>query len=309
MREVKRETIPVGVAPGPTHGHALARRLPGVLVVARFARRKPLAGAAAVVLAVVCIMAFFAPFLAPYGPNDIDLNARLTSPSTSHWLGTDEFGRDVLSRVMHGARVSLTAGLGATLLGTAVGAALGLLGSYVGGLLDLAIQRLMDALMALPPIILLMVLATMLSPSLRNVTIAIGIFVLPSAARVVRGAVLSEKEMVYVLAARSVGVSPARIIIRHILPNVFAPIIVIASVSVGAAIIIEAALGFLGLSVRPPTATWGNMLNTGAQTYMEQAPWLAIAPGLAIGLTVFSINIFGDGLRDVLDPRLRNTGG
>jgi peptide/nickel transport system permease protein len=153
-----------------------------------------------------------------------------------------------------------------------------------------------------------MVLATMLSPSLRNVTIAIAIFIAPSASRVVRGSVVAVKEMVYIEAARSTGAGPLRIMFRHVLPNVVAPIIVIASISVGSAIIIEASLGFLGLSVRPPTSTWGNMLNTGAQSYMENAPWLALAPGIAIAVTVFSINLFGDGLRDVLDPRLRGTG-
>jgi peptide/nickel transport system permease protein len=257
---------------------------------------------------VVCLVAILAPAIAPYAPNEVDLSARLASPSGRHWLGTDEFGRDVLSRIMHGARVSLAAGLGAAGLGTAAGVLFGLLGGYLGGFIDLVIQRVMDALMSLPPIILLMVLATVLSPSLRNVVFAIAIFVMPSASRVVRGAVLAEKEMAYVLAAQSIGAAPKRVMARHVLPNVVAPIIIIASISVGSAIIIEAALGFLGLSVRPPAATWGTMLNTGAQTYMEQAPWLAVAPGLAIGVTVFSINLLGDGLRDVLDPRLR-TGG
>ncbi|MCA9821955.1 MAG: ABC transporter permease [Dehalococcoidia bacterium] len=273
------------------------------------ARRKPLAAGAGLVLVVVCVVALFAPVLAPFDPNEVQLGSRLLSPSSEHWLGTDEFGRDVLSRIMHGARVSLAAGLGAAGLGTAAGVVFGLLGGYIGGFVDLAIQRVMDALMALPPIILLMVLATVLSPSLQNVVFAIAIFVMPSASRVVRGAVLAEKEMVYVLAAQSIGASPKRVMVRHVLPNTMAPIIILASIAVGSAIIIEAALGFLGLSVRPPAATWGTMLNTGAQTYMEQAPWLAVAPGLAIGVTVFSINLLGDGLRDILDPRLRGSRG
>ena len=273
------------------------------------ARRKPLAAGAGLVLVVVCVVALFAPVLAPFDPNEVQLGSRLLSPSSEHWLGTDEFGRDVLSRIMHGARVSLAAGLGAAGLGTAAGVVFGLLGGYIGGFVDLAIQRVMDALMALPPIILLMVLATVLSPSLQNVVFAIAIFVMPSASRVVRGAVLAEKEMVYVLAAQSIGASPKRVMVRHVLPNTMAPIIILASIAVGSAIIIEAALGFLGLSVRPPAATWGTMLNTSAQTYMEQAPWLAVAPGLAIGVTVFSINLLGDGLRDILDPRLRGSRG
>ena len=285
------------------------RRPPAVLrVPLQFGRRKPLSAAAGVVVVVACLLALLAPWIAPYGPDDVDLLARLNGPSSAHWLGTDQFGRDVWSRVMYGGRTSLAVGIGATALGIGMGVVFGLLSGYAGGGLDLVIQRLMDAVMALPPIILLMVLATTLSPSLRNVTIAISILITPGASRVVRGATLGTKEMLYIEAARAIGASAPRIVFRHVLPNVMAPIIVIASISVGSAIMIEAALGFLGLSVRPPTSTWGNMLNTGAQTYMERAPWLALAPGLAIAVTVFSINLLGDGLRDVLDPRLRGRG-
>ncbi|HZQ36282.1 MAG TPA: ABC transporter permease, partial [Dehalococcoidia bacterium] len=269
------------------------------------ARRRPVAAGAAVVLILICLVALLAPVIAPYKPNDIDLLARLSAPGGKHLLGTDEYGRDVLTRVIYGGRVSLAAGLGATALGTAVGVLFGLLSGYVGGFVELVIQRWMDAIMALPPIILLMVLATTLSPNLRNVIIAIAVFVTPGSARIVRGAVLSVKAMTYVEAAEALGVSPVRIVWRHVLPNVVAPVIVVASITVGSVIIIEAALGFLGLSVHEPTATWGNMLNTGAQSYMEQAPWLALAPGIAIAVTVFAINLFGDGLRDALDPRLR----
>jgi len=285
------------------------RRPPAVLrVPLQFGRRKPLSAAAGAVVVVACLLALLAPWIAPYGPDDVDLLARLNGPSSAHWLGTDQFGRDVWSRVMYGGRTSLAVGIGATALGIGMGVVFGLLSGYAGGGLDLVIQRLMDAVMALPPIILLMVLATTLSPSLRNVTIAISILITPGASRVVRGATLGTKEMLYIEAARATGASAPRIVFRHVLPNVMAPIIVIASISVGSAIMIEAALGFLGLSVRPPTSTWGNMLNTGAQSYMERAPWLALAPGLAIAMTVFSINLLGDGLRDVLDPRLRGRG-
>lgn len=281
-------------------------KLPAILrLPLQFGRRKPVSAGAGLIVIAACAVAILAPWLAPYGPDDVDLIARLKGPSSAHWLGTDQFGRDVLSRVMYGGRTSLTVGLGATALGIGMGVLFGLLSGYAGGVVDLVIQRLMDALMALPPIILLMVLATTLSPSIRNVIIAISVLVTPGAARVVRGATLSAKEMPYIEAARSSGASAPRIVFRHVLPNVMAPIIVIASIAVGSAIMIEAALGFLGLSVRPPTSTWGNMLNTGAQTYMERAPWLALAPGLAIALTVFSINLLGDGLRDILDPRLR----
>ncbi len=270
-----------------------------------FARRKPVAAGAAIVLLAICIVAVLAPVFAPYGPNAVFLRDRLAHPSSRHLLGGDQLGRDVLTRVIYGARVSLAAGLGATALGVGLGVVFGVISGYAGGLLDQIIQRCMDAIMALPPIILLMVLATTLSPNLRNVIIAIAVFVTPGSARIVRGAVLSVKAMTYVEAAEALGVSPARIVWRHVLPNVVAPVIVVASITVGSVIIIEAALGFLGLSVHEPTATWGNMLNTGAQSYMEQAPWLALAPGIAIAVTVFAINLFGDGLRDALDPRLR----
>jgi peptide/nickel transport system permease protein len=274
----------------------------------RFMRRKPVPAAAALVLVVICGLALAAPLVAPYAPTAIALGARLGHPSSAHLFGTDEYGRDVFSRVLYGARVSLAAGLGAMALGTAVGTVLGLVSGYLGGGADLVIQRLMDAIMALPPIILLMVLATTLSPSLPNMIFAISVYVTPGAARIVRSAVLREKAMTYVEAAHAIGASTPRILFRQILPNVLAPIIVIASITVGGVIIIEAALGFLGLSVPPPTATWGNMLNAGAQSYMEQAPWLALAPGIAIAVTVISLNLFGDGLRDVLDPRLRGKG-
>jgi ABC-type dipeptide/oligopeptide/nickel transport system permease subunit len=222
-------------------------------------------------------------------------------------LGGDELGRDVWSRLLHGGRVSLSAGLLATAAGVGLGVVLGLVTGYVGGLTDLVLQRIMDAIMALPALILLMVLAFTLGQSFWNIIIAITIFVTPGTARVVRGAVLSIKQMTFIEAIRSVGASPVRIIFAHILPNTFAPVMVLASVTVGSVIIIEAALGYLGLSVRIPQATWGNMLNTGAAKW-EVHPILALAPGIAIILTVFSINLLGDGLRDVLDPRLRGKG-
>jgi peptide/nickel transport system permease protein len=276
--------------------------------VVSFARRKPISAASAVVLVIVCSLALAAPWIAPYAPNAQNLSARLAAPGAAHWLGADQLGRDVWTRVMYGARTSLAAGLGATGVGISAGVLIGLCGGYAGGSVDFVVQRIMDAIMALPPIILLMVLSTVLSPSLRNVILAIAVIVTPGSSRVVRGAVLAIKETTYVEAALALGASPRRVIFRHILPNIMAPVIVIASVSVGSVIIVEAALGFLGLSVRQPTATWGNMLNTGAQSYMERAPWMALAPGLAIGVTVFSINLLGDGLRDVLDPRLRGRG-
>ncbi|OAI41233.1 hypothetical protein AYO38_04175 [bacterium SCGC AG-212-C10] len=272
-----------------------------------FFRRKPIAAISGVILIVLCLMAIFAPVLALQPPNEQNLADRLASPSMDHPLGGDELGRDVWSRLVFGARVSLGAGIGATAIGISLGVVLGLVSGYAGGFLDLTLQRFVDALMALPPLILLMVLGLSLGQNFRNVVIAIAIFVVPGTARVVRGSVLTIKEMAFVESSRAVGASPARIIFMHILPNTFAPVIVLTSITVGTVVIIEAALGYLGLSVRIPTATWGNMLFTGASKW-EQAPILALAPGLAIVITVFAINLLGDGLRDVLDPRLRGRG-
>lgn len=275
---------------------------------ATFFRRKPVAGVSAALLLVIVLMTVLAPVLATHEPDVPQLGSRFASPGAENYLGGDELGRDVYSRLLYGGRYSLGAGIFATAVGVALGVVLGLISGYAGGKIDLLLQRLMDAVMALPPLILLMVLASTLGQSFRNVILAIAIFVAPGASRVVRGSVLSLKEMMYVEAARSLGASPTRIVLRHILPNTFAPVIVIASITVGSVIIIEAALGYLGLSVRLPTATWGNMLNGGAQQYMERAPWMALAPGVLIAVTVFSINLLGDGLRDVLDPRLRGKG-
>jgi peptide/nickel transport system permease protein len=272
-----------------------------------FAKRKPVAAASAVILLIICMLAILAPVLQTQPPNEQHLSDRLADPSWEHPLGGDELGRDVWSRLLHGGRVSLGAGIGATILGAGLGVIIGLVSGYAGGFLDLTLQRLMDAIMALPPLVLLMVLASALDQNFRNVMIAIAIFVTPGTARVVRGAVLTLKEMAYVEAARAVGATPGRLIFRHILPNTFAPVIVITSITVGGVILIEAALGFLGLSVRIPTATWGNMIFTGAGKW-ELAPRLAIVPGAAIIVTVFAINLLGDGLRDVLDPRLRGKG-
>jgi peptide/nickel transport system permease protein len=270
-----------------------------------FAARKPIAAASGVVLIIISLMAILAPVLETQHPNVADLSDRLAPMSWEHPLGGDEQGRDTWSRLLHGGRISLGAGLGATLIGVGLGIVLGLVSGYAGGMVDMVLQRIMDAVMALPPLILLMVIASTLDQSFQNVVIAIAIFVAPGTARVVRSSVLTE--MMFVEAVRSVGATPSRIVFRHILPNTFAPVIVITSITVGTVIIIEAALGYLGLSVRIPQSTWGNMIYSGAAKW-EQAPRLALVPGLAIIVTVFAINLLGDGLRDVLDPRLRGKG-
>lgn len=272
------------------------------------ARRKPLGAVSLLVITVLVIVAIFADVIAPYDPIETNVIERLQKPSASHLLGTDQLGRDILSRIIKGARISLYAGFVATAAGTLGGALLGIISAYVGGKLDMFIQRVADAIMTIPGLILLMVLTNVLGNSLINIVWALSIYVWPFANRVVRGAALSIKENQYIEAAQTIGASNSRIIGRYILPNVMATIIVIASVTIGNVILIEASLSFLGLSVAPPEPTWGNMLSYEGRQYMETAPWLAWFPGLAITITVLAWNLLGDALRDIWDPRLRGTG-
>lgn len=274
--------------------------------VIRFVRRNSLTAAAGVVLLCTLLAATLAPALAPADPTAQRLTARLEPPGAGHILGTDEYGRDVLSRLLYGARISLFVGFSATLLGVLAGGVLGLLTGYIGGWLDLAVQRVIDALMAIPGLVLLLSLAMLLGPTVKSETIALTIFVIPSSTRVVRSHVLSIRGEPYVEAARVVGASGGRVMVRHILPNVAPTLIVAASVVVGAVVLAEAGIGFLGMGVTEPTPTWGNMLSRSGQQFMEQAPWLAVIPGAAIALVVGAFNLFGDGLRDLLDPRLRS---
>lgn len=281
-----------------------ARRSAGARIW-RMARRKPLGAISALILAVIVTAAVFADVIAPYDPTTTHPRDKLQGPSTTYWLGTDDLGRDVFSRIVLGARTSLWAGLAATIFGTLVGAFIGMFSGYAGGLVDMLVQRVMDALQILPLIVLLLVVVVALGPSLWNIIWALSIGILPAASRIVRGATLSVKTEAFVESARVVGAAPARILLRHILPNVTAPIIIIASVTIGGAILAEAALSFLGLGVPPPTPSWGGMLAASGRRYFERAPTLAIFPGLAITLTVLAFNLLGDTLRDVLDPRLR----
>jgi peptide/nickel transport system permease protein len=269
------------------------------------ARRKPLGAISVVIIVLVVLTAVFAPLIAPYDPTATHPRDKLQGPSATYWLGTDDLGRDVFSRIVYGARTSLVAGLAATIFGTLVGSFFGMLSGYAGGRTDMIIQRVMDSLQALPPIVLLLVVVVALGPSLWNIIWALAIFTVPGAGRIVRGAALATKTEVYVEAARLVGARPMRILLRHILPNVTAPIIVIASVTIGAAILAEASLSFLGLGVPPPSPSWGGMLAASGRRYFESTPTLAIFPGLAITLTVLAFNLMGDTLRDILDPRLR----
>jgi peptide/nickel transport system permease protein len=257
-----------------------------------------------IVIMALIVAAIFAPLLAPYDPNKTDLENALLQPSQKHLLGTDALGRDSLSRMIYGARVALLVGLIATAVAASVGMTMGLVAGYFGGTAYIVIMRLIDALMAFPIILLSLVLAVLLGGGLNNIMIAVGIGLSASYARVMCGTVLSIKENDYILAARSNGASDLRIMLRHILLNSFPPMIVLITINMGGAIMIEAALSYLGVGIAPPGAAWGSMVTDGYR-YLLTHPTLALAPGLAIMLVVFSFNMIGDGLRDALDPRLR----
>jgi len=264
-----------------------------------------LAGVGLIIVGIVVLTALFAPLLAPYDPTQKNTRNLLKAPTFQHPLGTDELGRDTLSRVIYGARISLEVGVIAVGISLVIGVLLGLVAGYTGGATDAIIMRIMDGLLAFPALVLALAITAMLGPSLNNVMLAIGITGIPSFARLVRGQVLTTKRLEYVQAAQSVGASDWRLMLRHILPNILAPIIVQASISVAAAILAEAGLSFLGLGIQPPTASWGSMLNV-AKGYLGRTAWLAIAPGTAIFITVLGFNFLGDAIRDVLDPRLRS---
>jgi len=270
--------------------------------------RKPLGAASAAVLVTLVLTAIFADILAPYDPLLAQPEIRLAAPSWAHPFGTDDIGRDVLSRVIHGSRISLWVGLLAVGIGTAAGMIIGLLCGYFEGRLDIIVQRVMDAMQAIPGLVLALAIVSVLKPSTTNAMLAIALVIIPGNSRIVRGAVLSTKQNRYVEAAQAMGCRHPRIIATHILPNVTAPILVIASIWLGNAILIEATLSFLGVGTQPPTPSWGLMLSGSGRAFMEQAPWLAIFPGLAISLAVLGFNLFGDTLRDAWDPKLRNRG-
>ncbi len=281
---------------------------PGFVKVAlNFARHKPLGAAGAVMIVLLVVTALFAPQIAPHDPDKPFYSEKLQTPTSKHIFGTDNFGRDVFSRVVYGSRVSLLVGFMSVGLGTLGGSIVGLVSGFKGGKLDLIIQRVVDAVMAFPGLILALAIVAVLGPSLINAFLAIVVVLAPGASRVVRGAVLSVKGLTYMEAAKAQGCSDFRLLWRHVVPNVMAPIIVIGSVTLGNAILIEAALSFLGLGVQPPTASWGNMLSGSSRPFFEHRPTLALFPGLAISLAIFGFNLFGDAMRDVLDPRLRGS--
>ncbi len=275
--------------------------------VLKFVRTKPLGLAGAVIILAMAFLALFARTLAPYDPYTGDYGAQFTRPSAEHWLGTDEFGRDIMSRIMYGARIALFVGFSASFLGCSIGAVLGVVSAYAGGRVDLILERLMDILLAFPLLILALAIASILGPAVPNVVIAISIPIIPRAARVVRATAMSVKEHYYVEAAGALGATRLRVVLQHIIPNVMAPYIIILTAQLGSAILTEAALSYLGLGAAEPTPSWGLMLSGSAPMYAEKAPWIALFPGVAISLAVFGFNLFGDSLRDALDPKLRRT--
>jgi peptide/nickel transport system permease protein len=269
------------------------------------ARRYPLGAVGAFIVLVFVLTAIFANFIAPIDPTATNARASLARPSATYWLGADFMGRDMWSRIIYGARISLTVAVGATLLGGVLGVAVGLMSGFLGGWFDLATQRVMDIMQALPLLVMALVMAASLGPSLENTIIAIAIPLVPSVARVVRSSTLSLREQPFVEAARAVGMGEARIAVRHVLPNTLAPLIVLATAQLGSAILTEASLSFLGLGIPEPYPSWGRMLSESAAEYVRTAPWLVIFPGVAISLTVFGTNLLGDAMRDILDPRQR----
>ncbi|BCZ83742.1 peptide/nickel transport system permease protein [Paraburkholderia steynii] len=278
---------------------ALPRRKRRGLV--RFMRNKA-AVFGAILVALIVVMALFAPWLTQYDPVQASFMTVRQAPSAAHWFGTDELGRDVLSRLLYGARASLLAGVVSVGIAVVLGVPLGLLAGYFGKLVDGVISRIADALLSIPFLILAIALSAFLGPSLTNAMAAIGISAMPRFIRLTRGQAISVKAEEYVEGARAIGLDHARIILRYILPNVLPPIIVQASLTVASAIIAEASLSFLGLGQLPPAPSWGSMLNT-AKDFVSQAPWMSIFPGIAIFLAVLGFNLLGDGLRDALDPR------
>src|SRR5881409_3548343 len=270
-----------------------------------FVRKRPLGAIGAVVVAINIFVGLGANVIAPYDPLATDYGAMLARPSAAHWLGTDAFGRDVLSRIIYGSRTAMLVGFACALIGATVGTVIGVASAYFAGKVDLLVQRVMDIFLAFPLIILALAVVSILGTGIVNVIVAIAIPMIPRAALVSRSSALAIREMPYVDAARAAGFRHRRIILRHMLPNVMAPYLIMLTAYLGQAILLEASLSLLGLGVAEPTPAWGLMLRGAAVQFAESAPWMAVFPGLAISLAVFAFNLFGDSLRDALDPRLR----
>lgn len=292
------------VADAPAPGPA-ARRPPWLKILADFASAKPVGAVSGAVFLVFLIVGLLAGLISPYGPNDTDLYQRLAPPSLDHWFGTDHLGRDVFSRVLLGAQTSMVVALSAAFLATLVSIAIGVTAGYFGGAVDLVTQRFVDAWMTFPDLVLLIVVVAIVGPGAAQIIGLLALLYGIGGSRILRGAAAQVREAPFVLAAKATGAGPVRIILTHILPNIFPVAIVLFTSRIGAAMLAEAGLSFLGLGVPPPAPTWGGMLSGAGRTYMYVGPWLALAPGICLSIAVYSINMFGDALRDRLDPRMR----
>jgi peptide/nickel transport system permease protein len=271
----------------------------------RFTRQRPLGAVGAAIIVIMIAAAVLAGFVAPYDPLTTDYASMLQAPSSLHWFGTDSFGRDVFTRILYGSRTALWIGFASSFLGATVGGIIGVTSAYFGGKIDLVLQRFMDLLLSFPLVILALVVVSLLGSGMTNVIFAITVPMVPRCAIIVRSSALALREMPFVEAARALGFGPLHIILRHMLPNVMAPYLIMLTAFLGQAILLEASLSFLGLGVAEPQAAWGLMLRGAAVEFAERAPWMAIYPGIAISLSVFAFNLFGDSLRDALDPKLR----
>ena len=271
----------------------------------RLVKEKPLGTVGLVITLLLLLTGIFADFLAPYGMNETNPVNRMLAPSAAYWLGTDNLGRDILSRVIFGARISVIIGLSASIIATILSLIIGIVSGYIGGKLDLIVQRVVDTVMCVPDLILLMVLMTIIGKGMWQVIAVLGLTLGIIGSRIIRSAVIGIKENVYVAAAAAIGCSTPRILIRHILPNIMAPTIILFSIRVPAVIMTEASLSFLGVGIPAPLPSWGGMLSGSGRAYMMEAPWMAFWPGLALATVVYGVNMFGDAARDLLDPRMR----
>jgi peptide/nickel transport system permease protein len=279
----------------------------GAVGLGRFARRKPLGAIGGVIVVAMLVMTVFAERIAPYNYDESVRGARMKPPGTTHWLGTDNLSRDMWSRIVYGARVSVSVGFLTIALATLLATAIGVTSGYFGGVYDLVVQRVVDAWLSFPYLVIVLSVMAVLGPGLLNVVLSLALIATATNSRVIRGATITVAQYPYVEAARATGCGHARILVRHILPNVTATVIILATIGLGAVILAESALSFLGFGVPPPYPSWGAMLSGSGRTYMFRAPWMAIWPGVAISLAVFGFNMLGDALRDVLDPRLRGS--
>ena len=299
MAAVLPQAPPAAPAPTP-----VPAKQPSMGFMVRLFRDKPLGAVGGVVLLLFVVVGVFAQFIAPYDFNDIAPLDRMQGPSWAHWFGTDNLGRDVLSRCIYGAQLSVIIGCSAAALATIISAVVGIVSGYFGGKIDMAVQRVVDAWMSFPDLIVLIVVVSVLGPGMPQIIGTLGLLLGIGGSRIVRSAVVSVREHMYVHAAQSIGAGTLRILWRHVLPNVLPPIIVLFTTRVGSVILAESGLSFLGLGVPPPAPTWGSMLSGSGRTYMFQGPWLALAPGLCLTFVVYATNVFGDALRDLLDPKL-----